>query len=994
MAGRASTMYLRGAISSKHGPEQLSTYAILEDATSTAIPLSITTKAAVTSFDPDRLRLVYDSHRNPIGKALFDRLFSRAITSVTEGVAGRMASLSRPMGLSQSAMRRGIKRGGEMDNAIHMALNFSGIKEIQLALAGATTVKSRADAFRKAAIDSLDVGFKHANGEDLLSYGFLDWEPARSKITEVLNGLTVDQTNAVADIFEDIHAAYISARPERIKSWRAANAHLSPRMSDDQVAEAAGMGPTLHSYITHLFDSSTANGEMDFLVRQMVESGAIPVGRSDDISVLGQTIRGITSASPAKPYVNRKGVSFTSPVEALRDAVPAFAKDEAGLRVMASRLATLRSASADNTVVTGALPAIRDRFLLKRSGTQGFRTSFHDAYLASAIAHGRFTHFDPVVRPGSPLHELITGLESSGNNAVAASLKRTVRSLMGTDIAHDEAFMEVTRSMAGLAGVAHRAISLGNLGMAVPNLLSFFTALIPEAMAEGRILDAFTAVRLAHNPRFLHLVDQFHLRDDLRYNTSKDETLQLAHRLQSAFATNDLRAGAAATLESVATFGDLLNPTETQFIRPTAAALGAIRYMRATGKSFEQLTPDDLEGVHREILRVTSKITLMPGGSNSIPLMRMIRRNIPVLGPLATMYAATPVTIAAGMVNDIGLMLRGPLHLRGPATRRIVGTATALTLVAGPYWPFPFLRDVEKLPFTDEETTDDIIGALNGIEKRFTLAGLLGSDLSRRISPISGVTERFMPRGADSTTETVLRLGLGPLGSAAADLVEGLAGDEESQRRALGAMAPLVAGLPASGFFPSSMTVTVPGGTMLEKAMRASIIGLSPDLARRHLGMDPQNRPVTRPLLFSSEAMRALLGGRLLDDATISSEGLRAQKRERRRTSVESDIRTAVLDGNLDVAYSLLRENSGLSLDPASILAPAKLNRELLMRKLPPQARALYVGRKDEAIRRARQAAQRLSAGRLTPAQVIHERSMLMAAMLKFKLAPGASETP
>jgi hypothetical protein len=380
------------------------------------------------------------------------------------------------------------------------------------------------------------------------------------------------------------------------------------------------------------------------------------------------------------------------------------------------------------------------------------------------------------------------------------------------------------------------------------------------------------------------------------------------------------------------------------------------------------------------MMNVMDQTTTIQGGLNSSPWLNSLRSNVPIVGPLGGLLTITPLNLASQFIRDVRRATHiGTSELRAPALRRLATQFTFGTLIAGPFWIAPILRDIDN-----EDDKNRVLAFASAWDKKFNLGAFLNTEFASRLNPITGVVERFLP-----SDNALASLALGPLGRPAGDIGGAIIGDQGAQAKSLGALASL-ADIQPTTIIPSSLQYLLPAGIAGEKMLKM-FAALAPDPTGKQplLGLDiavPNMEgnyvdAAGRPYVGGGGTGRAYaLGGRALDEALIAVEGRKAERRVDRRGRVEQNIRRLLLDGNVDGAVRQITSNADLDLE----ISPTELEREALNRTLLPQARAVYSGPENDSLKRWIEAARRLNEGGMTPVEAKNERHIFLAGMLRF----------
>ena len=991
-SGRVSTRFIRDAVPVNMTAKEMGTYAILDQARTGISNAWYGIERNLSPGRADTMLNILMKHATSMGKSILAADFRTTKLKADLTLQLMFSSFVHTDGVYQTAKNAGFKPGSTLEHTIGAAANFIPVNRFLLEM-GNLKGKKLVDATRRLLTDASawDEGFKFANGADIYSFGATNFSPMRDKMISILGStkhVTDDHLLLFADAYREQSAQYLRSRAAAIKVWRNYNPGIANRMTDDAVAIEAGIGPTLHSYKTHILSNFVRTGERDEVIEMFLKSGTINL--EGGVNELSDAFRNILGASPTTPFVNAKNISFTSPLAAMRSALPAYANDEAYLNVVLSKIKHLPASANDDTFISTLIPSFKNRHLLKREGAQGFAPGFFDTYRA-VMRHGlRQEHLDPLMHPGGEVHDLIRKLQKA-DNVSAVVVAEHFRSIMGIKDSGTWTG-DYNKSMSGLTKLVYNSLARLRPGMAVPNILTIPTMLWPELIGKHGLIEGsihfMTGAVMQFSPRFKALYRTTGLGTDYLHSFSAETYNKSQERIKLALSAGDGKAVRQSMLDLTIPFTDLLSLSESHIVRPWAAASALSAYISKAGNRF------DNEAARLAMIESVEAVTTLGLSTNSLPIVRTVRNALGPVGPIATMFSATPLNIAGQMLHEADMIVSGPAHQRLAASRSLLGKVFMGTLVAGPYWIWPWLREAEKLPGFSYERTERFLSVLDSIEQRYSLSGWLGMDLSRRISPTAGVLDVTTRAGApipDNSVEYAMRMLLGPAASPVNDIFSALLGDDNAQRRALGALAPMVAGLPPSQTLPSAVVSFTPAGYFFESMARFGLTELTDP--RGYVKMGPLGFPVRtsagfavdskgRPLLATdevSELRRYLLGGRTLSSAQTSALGNRAEKKAAARQEVESQLRAAILSGNSSRAYDIY--NSNIDLNPTVDLS--SLKREQLSRLLPPQARAVYFGRPEDAIDRAKIAAARIQDGGLSESVVAHEKAILFAAWLK-----------
>jgi len=845
--------------------------------------------------------------------------------------------------------------------ALGFSFSFTPIKHLLSATDDAIPLKEQLQRFHGALISHMDEGIGMANDADLASLGVATFAEGHAKTVEALRSLNLPRVRTIFDYWKLQRELYLESRASVVKEFRRMNP--SSPFNDQEIADTL-LGPTLDAYYGHVFDLSVKSGlAADEALAAAITDGGWEIGHlKHGPRTLASSIRSI--------------LRDPNPEAAWKRAFPGvdFRKHEQELRRAAL--------ASDDVTMTRALPPdIRNRYLLRRKGETGWTPDWRLQAEVTSRSAARHIHFGPLFNEGGAMHSLIVDwgkLDPSGSAAFADGLARVA----GVTPRRDAAFRDIAEYTYGLTGLVYHAIVLAWPGVALPNVLGLPVYALGEAARPGLkegAHDVLAAIKTTTDSGFRNALDRLGMRSTYSRNPTIEGATEIGQRLWQAFDAQDPLLAMRYLKESALSFTDFISITETHVVKPFAYALGLARWQRENGLvgvPFSQLPEEALDDMLGAMMSTAAKLTVLPGASNVMPAMR-VAHDIPVIGPLSTMFLSTPVNILGFTTRNLKTMLD---HRALPADRaqaaRVFGTTLfAGTAIAGPYWFFPWFREMES-----SEDREGLIGALNSFEKRFTLAGALQIDLARRLSPIAGVFERFYPVGAAGVGEAALRTTFGPLGPAASDILAGLFGsDLAARRRVLGAASEFM-DIPAASVIPGAAQVLIPGATGLERILR-SVMHDIPAVDERGFTLDPTGR-ATRPGPTEFGEVKAwLLGSRDLEDTLAAAEGVRFDKRVEHRSTVEKQMRAAILDGNAQRAIDLWSANQDLS----PVITLNEVEREGLFRRLPAQARAIYTSPIRDALPRGQRAVERLAAGNLSPRERMSEQAILLAVVLKLR---------
>lgn len=767
------------------------------------------------------------------------------------------------------------------------------------------------------------------------------------------------------------------------------------RPSEDEIFKE--IGGTFGAFMPRIWLNQWKSGYLDDLITAsnngVFEFNLSGIHTNSGVLTLPQLIRRINKISDGAPLV-LGGQTFRTKTEALTKIFPSLSSRE--VRETIDILGHM-STAANDTLFLRALPnPIHDIFYRHRLGMLGFEQDFIDSMGAYISAGSRARRLGPQFREGGAMHDFLREVMLA-DAPFANQMARYLDMVMGRNGIVDR---ELVGLMHPLVRMIANAIFALNPGPALMNISGVFLQAIPYAFSDGFAAgarDLAFAVSLLTKSRreFFHFFDESRLGGSFAYgmSTSQDKLRQLVVRLDDVTADGDL-AGAFRAVKEIGISGsEFLAFTESAVVRPFSAALGLARFYRLNPAAAQlgELTGEHLEGAWREMMRVIDQTTTLQGGVNSPPWLNRIKSQFPVVGSTATMLTVTPVNLFSQFLRDIRrVVYPGTPGLRAPATRRLLVQSTFGTLFAGPFWFVPLLRDSES-----SEDKDAIIAWAEEFERRFSLAGLLNTELAQRLHPVFGVTDRFVPH--EGTLPSLL---FGPLGRPVSDILsftpvpEPISGGAAGQRRALGFLSGL-ADLPPDAILPSSIQYLIPGGVGFEKLAKVlATFMLEPSpTGSQSFGsldipvptldgnrVDVQGRPFVSSGETSSKVRSFFFGGRALDEAQIASEGVRREKKETRRQRVEGQLRRLILDGDIEAASRMFLKNSDV--DPE--ITVDELEREKLSRLLLPQARQVLHGPVESSVERMVEAAQRLQAGNLTPVGQKNELHILLAGLIRF----------
>lgn len=945
-----------------------------------------------SAFDIDDLRFNWRDNLKGDGKRVFDQRASPAILNLQLSLQQHSGFLGRGFVLSKRGRKSGVPSW-----LVAAVNNFAPSSELYAAAklpSGPARRKAYVAAMRKT-----HVGVSEMNKADILTFGFRDYPQFFKMLDDGISELTPTQIDVIADAYAFQMDLYTTNRASVLATFRQEFPIRAASMTEEDILAELGIGPTLFSYYTHVFNHSWESGYSDYLMEMATGSGLFnhnmvaPHVANQDMTLAG-IIRGIGGkTNPDGTLVTpfRVGArTATTPEEALRLAFPGIrAQGAEAERINLHFIRRAAEAADDTGVFQARNPRLWNQYLLDRHGMQGFITDYWTSFEAYTHAASRQIHLDPLFAPAGPVNTFVTELGAS-DLAAATDFSNHVRQLIGLAPMNDAAFRDFAGYSHVIAGNAYAAIARLNPGLSLPNVLSWLMYTIPEAMRDGYAAggrDLFASLFMLNDSAFKRILRHTELANT--YTFARESSLiGFFKRSWEAAEAGDIRGAARLAKEAAVTYSDILSFTEARLVRPIGAALGAARYLRRNNLlSAASLTPQQTHEMMLEMIRVVEKSTILGATSNAIPALQFVR-GIPVVGPLASMFTSTPINIASHMFTNFKTMLTGPPELRGEALRIFSTQATMGTLAAGPFWFFPWLREIEST-----EDREEVLGALNAWERYGSLAGWLGTDLSRRLSPIAGITDRFLDERSG-----IAGLVFGPLGGAVNDIIAaaGFTGDDAARRRAAGAFAPLLFDLPPSGVLPSAAQVLLPaGGVGIEKLLRVALSTHADP--RGYLSLGPLGLPVKNPSGYKVDSLgrpyattspgkefrRFTFGGRDILDAIDAAEGIRSEKRTEHRHSVESRLRRTILDGDFDRALRLYEDNADLQ----PVITETELERESLMRQLPAEARAVFSGQLLDVAPRIRRAVERLTAGGLSPEQEKEERAIAVIGIMKLSRA-------
>lgn len=901
--------------------------------------------------------------------------------------AGLLATRARRLGLS-NPLNSGM---------IAKATAFTPVAELERAAnmpkKTPADIHARAAVMRRTLYSHLDAGFAESTKTNFLSLGIRDFGAETAAIRTWAESLSDSQSDTIADALGHQLNLQRLDRVKKIKLFRDSHP-AEAALSEEAVASKLGLGPLLPAWYAHVFENEWRGGFIDDLTTAAVGSGALDIGgpTNPQRTTLGQIVRAVVNASPQTP-LNHGGKVFDNPQTAFAAIFP---KLEPVTYLPKLRIAA-RSAD-DAGLFAAVVPEIKNPFLLERQGVQGFTADFWLQYEAVTRAAARDLHIGPIMAPGGALYKLINELYAVDRPS-AIGTSDAIKRIAGIAPRQDAAFRDLQQITHGVSGLIYKSLVRLNPGIALPNILSIPMLLFPEAFRAGwktGALDLKVGFALTRSREFTAMLEHAGLLNTYTYVRSLENPGAMFARLQVAIDTADPKAGAAVMREWMGAGSDFLSLTEI-LVKRSAAGVGAARYLREQGLHdlpWASLTDAHKDGLFNAMHSVMAKTTIIPGASNTVPLQRLIQA-IPAIGPVSSMFTATPAMIASNFYTEIKTLLNPYVEreIWGEAFRSFSAKMFFGTLVAGPFWIYPALREMES-----DEDAEGLIGLANAWEKWGSVAGLLNTDLARRLNPVSGITERLAPFGSQSAGESITRVALGPLGSPAYDIFAALFGiDEGARRRALGGFAPWFDGTPPSSALPGLAQSLLPiGGIGVERMLRIAMIHSGARDPRGYVTYGPLGIPVANPAGFrldargrAFQAEEGLLGSvrhyiwgsRDLEVTRGSGRAKGAEKRADHRAQVETQIRSAILDGDTTRALQVFAANRGL--DP--VITVSELERESLMRKLPPEARAVYVGNEGDSLNRAMKAADALAQGGLSEKEALVERSIVLAAVLKFR---------
>ena len=762
------------------------------------------------------------------------------------------------------------------------------------------------------------------------------------------------------------------------------------------------IGGTFGAFMPRIWLNQWKSGYLDNLVTAsnngIFEFNLDGIHVPQGVLTLPQLIRRINNIKEGAPMVlgeGREAITFATKTDALTRIFPGLSARE--VRETIDILQHLASASND-TLFLRALPGpIHDVFYRNRQGMLGFEQDFIDsmgAYLSAGI---RARRLGPLFREGGKMHDFLREI-SLADAELARSMGQYLDMVMGRNGIVDR---ELVGAMHPIVRAGATALFAFNPAPAMVNLSGIVLQAIPYAASDGFIAgakDLAHAVSLLTKNRreFMHFFDQSRLGGSFAYgmSTSADKLQSLVRRMEDVIADGDWPAAFRTFKELGISGGEFLAFTESVMVRPFSAALGLARFYRLNPQAaaLDELTGEPLAAAWREMIRVIDQTTTLQGGVNSPPWLNRIKSRFPVVGSTATMLTVTPVNLFSQYIRDIRRVIlpNNVSGLRAPAARRLFLQSTFGTLLAGPFWFIPMLRDAES-----DDERDMIIAWAEEFERRYSLAGLLNTELASRLNPVTGVTDRFFPNQGIIST-----LLFGPLGRPVNDLLsfapvpEQFSTGDPGKRRALGMLSGL-ADLPPDSILPSSVQYLVPGGIGFEKLARLlSTFMLDPsptgyqsfgpvDIPVPTLDgnrVDIQGRPFVSSGQVSSKVRNFWFGGRALDEAQIAAEGVRGEKRATSKQNAEGQIRRLILNGDIEAASRVFLKNAELDLE----ITLDELEREQISRLLLPQAREVLHGPVEAGAERMVEAAQRLQSGNLTPVGQKNELHILLAGLMKF----------
>jgi hypothetical protein len=394
------------------------------------------------------------------------------------------------------------------------------------------------------------------------------------------------------------------------------------------------------------------------------------------------------------------------------------------------------------------------------------------------------------------------------------------------------------------------------------------------------------------------------------------------------------------------------------------------------------------------MMATIDQTTTIQGGINSLPILNQLRNQLPGVASVATMLTTTPTNLAAQFIRDVKLVMESPLAIAkesaaneasAAATRRLVTQLTFGTLIAGPFWIVPILREM------DPEDHPKLLTFFNEWERRGSIAGFTNSELATRLNPIVGIKDRFVP-----DENPLLSLFFGPVGRPAADAIGLAQGDDPSSRRALGLLSGL-ADVPPDTILPTAVQYFAPAGIAAEKLARllasfspnaagkveVNIAGVPAEIAVPTLDgnrVDVNGRPFAYDPRASARVRSFFIGGRQLDEANLAIEGKVGEAKTERRMRVEQRIKRLFLEGEIDNALNVWRQHSDLGIK----ITTKELGRENILRQLLPVGRLQFQRPAAEAMEEMMKAAQQLEAGGLTASQAKHAQHILLGGLIRF----------
>lgn len=893
----------------------------------------------------------WDREGNSLLRAALGDLHSQSqFASTGFGRAEALKNRRKAAGLANPTIGR----------ALAFATSFTPLKHYE-------GILDNPEALRIALTSNHDEAIGFANFANLDNLGVQSFQEGRAASIAALGDRKLIPDSSMRVIAETLSHALEYQKQSRgtaLKNFRAANPMT--KLNDEQIAIETGMGPTLHAWFPHVWEKLVKSGMAeDPALAALIGEGKWeldPLGSGT--TLLSGSIREILeSPKPAQMFEQRfPGLKFAEHETALKNAA---------------------RASDDVNMYLKLPPKIKNVHNLRRHGMTGWVNDWSLAMEVTTKGAIRHTHLSPLFEPGGSVRKFIDWLNVMDKDAGTAFTKN-LASVAGVAPRRNALMSEVGEYGYSLTGLVYKAIVLGWPGIGVPNIAGLGIYGFGEAFRPGLkqgAIDIASSFMLGFDPGFRRWLDELGMRGIHGYDPRATRLVDLTSRASQAMREGNKALAGEYLSEFAVSHFDMIGHTEVQVVKPIAYALGAVRWMRERGLDrrsvhWKDLGEADRVDLWRSMSNTAAKLTILPGASNATPLVRMAH-DIPLFGPLSTMFLSTPANIAAQMIRQVRTITALPgavtPQMRAEAARVFGMTVFGGTMVAGPFWAYPALRELEGTPDHDR-----LIGMLNAWEQRFSLAGALNVELARRLSPVSGITERFSAFGSQSGGEAVSKLLLGPLGPAAVDTKKALFdGDLEARRKLLGAGSELF-DLPRSGVLPTPMHVLMPGAVGMEKFMR--IMFPAAQDAQGNL-IDASQR-ATRPAPDATARAKSwFFGSRELQEARMSAEGVSGQKRAEARSGVEKQIRSAILDGNISRALTLYTDNAALSPQ----ITATEVQREELFRALPRQARAVYEMPPREALVAVREALESIRQGGLGDGEAKLKRAIVLAGAIKFR---------